>query len=91
MTVVSSKEFVINEDKYFDLALDEQVTIKRGRNMFRLMYAPPETYPEQPVLEPDEELRNAITVDELLERTYERIHKFFVNKNELSISNDKGA
>ena len=37
MTVVSSKEFVSNEDKYFDLALDERVFVKRGKNMFHLI------------------------------------------------------
>ena len=43
---------------------------------------------EQPILEPDDDLRNAITFDELREGTYEIIHKFFANKvtNE-SISN----
>jgi hypothetical protein len=34
MTVVSSKEFVSNEDKYFDMALDEQVIVRKGNNMF---------------------------------------------------------
>ena len=34
MTVVSSKEFMTNEDKYFDLALNERVFIKKGNNMF---------------------------------------------------------
>ena len=38
MTVVSSKEFVSNEDKYFNLALNEQVAIKRGKNIFHLIY-----------------------------------------------------
>jgi len=34
MTVVSSKEFVSNEDKYFDMALNEHIFIRRGNNMF---------------------------------------------------------
>ena len=34
MTVVSSKEFITNQKKYFDLALNEQVFIKNGKNMF---------------------------------------------------------
>ena len=43
---------------------------------------------EQQILEPDDDLRNAITFDELLEGTYEIIHKFFANKaNNESISN----
>jgi len=34
MTVVSTKKFVTNRKKYFDLALNEQVMIQRGNNMF---------------------------------------------------------
>ena len=34
MTVVSSKEFSINQEKYFDLALNEQIFIQRGDYMF---------------------------------------------------------
>jgi len=40
MTVVSSKEFVTNQRKYFDLALNEQICIKRGNNLFRLIHSP---------------------------------------------------
>jgi len=82
MTVVSSKEFVTNQKKYFDLAANEKVAIKRGKNMYHLTYAPlrVETYPEQPILEPDDNLRSAITFDELLERTYEDIHQMFAKK-----------
>ena len=38
MTVVSSKEFVSNDDKYFDMAVNEELCIKRGNNMFYLIY-----------------------------------------------------
>jgi hypothetical protein len=38
MTIVSSKEFKTNQDKYFDMALNEQVYIKKGNNMFLLIY-----------------------------------------------------
>jgi len=34
MTLVSSKEFVSNQKRYFDMALNEQVFIKRGKNTF---------------------------------------------------------
>ena len=34
MTVISSKEFSINQEKYFDLALNEQVFVQRGDYMF---------------------------------------------------------
>ena len=34
MTVVSSKEFIKNEDKYFDLALDEDIFVRKDKVMF---------------------------------------------------------
>jgi len=37
MTVVSSKEFACYQDKYYNLAINEQVCIKRGKNMFQLI------------------------------------------------------
>jgi len=36
MTVVNSKEFSANQKKFFNLALNEQVVIKRGKNVFYL-------------------------------------------------------
>ena len=40
MTVVNSKEFAINQEKYFDLAIREQVYVKRDNNMFlRVSYS----------------------------------------------------
>ena len=38
MTVVSSKEFVSNQERYFDMAINEDVCIKREQNMFYLIY-----------------------------------------------------
>ena len=36
MEVVSSNEFAINQEKIFDMALKEQVVIKRGEDIFYL-------------------------------------------------------
>jgi len=36
MTVVSSKQFATNQRKFYNLALNEQVAIKRGKNLFYL-------------------------------------------------------
>ena len=36
MTVVSSKQFATNQKKFYTLALNEQVAIKRGKNIFYL-------------------------------------------------------
>ena len=81
MTVVSNREFAINQEKYFDLAENENVCIKRGSSMFYLMFQPVETqYPEQSILEPDDNLRNAITAEELLKRVHIDIHNKFASR-----------
>ena len=36
MTIVSSREFAINQKKIYNLALNERVVIKRGKNIFHL-------------------------------------------------------
>ena len=38
MTVISSKEFAINSNKYFELAMSEPVYIEHGENIFHLIY-----------------------------------------------------
>ena len=81
MTVVSSKEFVSNEDKYFDLALDEQVFVQRGDNMFLIInhnhngniYHDASVYDE--VLEPDDDFHSAISADEFKKRALEIVEK----------------
>ena len=45
--------------------------------MFYLSFAlAKEQYPEQPILEPDERLSKAITIDEFLEDAHEDIHNY---------------
>jgi len=39
MTLVSSKEFATNQRKFYNIALNERVIIKRGKNRFCLMSA----------------------------------------------------
>ena len=39
MEVINSKEFAINQEKFYDMALKEQVVIKRGNNIFYLTSA----------------------------------------------------
>ena len=81
MTVVSTKQFNTNQERYFELAENEEVCIKRGNGMFYLTFRPLDVqYPEQVIKEPDDDLRRAITMDELLERTYGIVDKFFANK-----------
>jgi hypothetical protein len=78
MIVVSSKDFASRLDKYFDLAIDEQVIVNRGDYSFRIVL---DTMPkEQKILQPDNDLRNAITIGELRESTHEHIRKLFSKK-----------
>jgi hypothetical protein len=86
MTVVSSKEFVANEDKYFELAMEEQICVQKDGNLFYLSGVPVEMHwPEQPVLEPDDDLRRAITMDEFRKRAREVVEKAY--KRHLNESN----
>ena len=39
MTVVSSKEFATNHDKYLELALNERIFIRKGIHTFSVAYA----------------------------------------------------
>ena len=56
MTVVSSKEFATKPTKYYNLAVNEQVIIKRGNNMFHLMCTNGHHSSEyDEILEPDED------------------------------------
>ena len=74
MTVVSSKEFATNQEKYFDLALDEQVFVKRGDNMFIIVNKNVDMYHDasvyERILEPDDDFRRAITAEELIKRIH---------------------
>ena len=77
MTIVSSKEFVSNQKRYFDLARNEQIGIRRGKNIFHLKYAQIENqYLKQEILEPDDDLRSGITKEEFKERARMIVQKF---------------
>ena len=78
MTVVNTKEFNANQNKYFDMALVEEVFVKRGDHTFLLIhkniddmntYHVTSAYEE--ILEPDEDFRSAITGEELIRRIHE--------------------
>ena len=84
MTIVSSREFSSNQERYFDLALNEDIAIKRGKNMFHLIYASEEkTYPEQQILEPDEDFHRALSADEFKKRlivVLDKVDKKYASK-----------
>ena len=80
MTVVSTKEFNTDQEKYFDLAVNEDIFIKNDKYIFHILCRPIDMIDEQVTLQPDDDLRNAITKDELLEGIYEDIAKRFAKK-----------
>ena len=82
MTLVSNKEFISNEDKYFDLALNGGVCVQQDDFTYHLVNAPFEKqYPPQPFLEPDDDFRRAITIDELHKRVKDNVHKWYSERN----------
>jgi hypothetical protein len=74
MTVVSSREFVSNQKRYFDLAVNDELFIKRGKNVFHLIC----TNVGNPIVEEDDD--EYITKEELLSGINEDIHAFYANK-----------
>ena len=84
MTVVNSKEFVTNQKKYFNLAVNEDIFIKRGKNRFRLVYTNVDNTSEyDEILEPDEDFYKAISAEEFKKRALEiveKVHNRYYNK-----------
>jgi len=80
MMIISSNDFITNHEKYFNLALNEQeVYIKNGENMFMVSIANDR---KRKYKQPDEDLRRAITMDELRKRVKEDIHQWYKERNE---------
>jgi len=67
MTIVSSKEFNTNQDKYLDMALDEEICIKKGDNMFVVQNYIPNDEPDI-LCEPDDDFYRSITMEEAIIR-----------------------
>jgi len=76
MTVVSSKEFVTNQKRYFDLAINDDLFIKRGKNIFQLIC----TTVDNSINDADDLDDDYITKEELLAGIYEDIDKFYANR-----------
>ena len=74
MTLVSSQDFVTNHNRYFDLAINENVVVKRGDYTFSIVC---NLEKEQKILKPDDDLRRAITIDELLVGVKQDLREMF--------------
>jgi hypothetical protein len=75
MRTISNNEFSAHPDLYLDMARDQDVMVKKGRDLFHIIYASPAD--RQPILEPDDDLRRAITIDELLTGVKEDLREMF--------------
>ena len=67
MTVISSNEFAANQQKYFNLAIDQEIYVKNGDNMFTVSVA---TQPKKQ----DDYFRKVITVEDILEGSTEELY-----------------
>jgi len=79
MNVVSSKEFVINEEKYFDLALDEQVFVRKGENIFMLTLIN-RRHNEDIIFQPDDDFYRSITMEEVRDKLHKVLDKLYDKK-----------
>jgi hypothetical protein len=73
MKTISNREFVANPELYLGMATEQDVRITKGRRVFHLTCEP--EHDLQPVLQPDDELRRAITCEELLRRIDEDLDR----------------
>ena len=80
MTVISTQEFVANQNKYFDMAINQDICIKRDEGMFHIRYNPVEESNEYICFEPDEEFYNSITMDEARKKLHLLINKLYAKK-----------
>ena len=81
MTVVSTKEFNTNQERYLDMAVKGSVCIKNDKYMFHLVCIPVEEQTDDCIIfKPNDELRSCISMDEVQTRTREGIHNFFAGK-----------
>ena len=86
MTVISNTEFMSHIEKYFNLAVSEDIVIERGENKFHLFCSNPngdivDEYDE--ILEPDEDFYRALSASEFRERlitVLEKVDKKYSNK-----------
>ncbi len=89
MRTISNREFIANPDLYLGMANEQEVRIRRGRRVIRLVSVPP--VEKQPLLEPDEDLRRALSGEEFRKSALEiveKVHrKFYGNEREVSPGN----
>jgi hypothetical protein len=76
MTVVSTKEFNTHQEKYFDMAENDHVIIKRGDNMLIVHNYVPDNEPDI-VFKPDDDFYRSIPLEEVRDKVVNYIHQKF--------------
>jgi len=74
MTIVSSNEFNTNQEKYLDLAINNQVFIQRGDNMLVVQNIGHYAESEE-IFEPDDDFYRSIPMTEVQDRIVGYIQK----------------
>jgi len=77
MTVITTQEFAANQNKYFDMAVSQDICIKRNQDMFRLMYniVDETNVTKRKYKQPDEDFYRALSMDEFIEKALVRVEK----------------
>jgi hypothetical protein len=70
-TVITAQEFNTDQEKYFDLAVNEHVIIKRGR----IRYCLTQEVTKRKYKTPDDDLRRAIPMEEIRDSIIDHIRK----------------
>jgi prevent-host-death family protein len=81
MLIISMREFREKQGKYLDMARNGEEVILKSRGSGSFALTPVAEYtsliPKEYILEPDADLKRAITGEELLKRLIPRIEKLF--------------
>ena len=78
MVLVNSAEFAAQQQKYFNLALNQQVFIKDGQHTFVFTKAP-----EKKLLKPDADFYRALSAEEFREKlvvVLDKVDKKYANQ-----------
>ena len=73
MQVITSTDFAAHQDKYFDMAIDHDICVKRGQNLFQITYQP---IVEEPIyFEPDEDFYRSLSMEEFKTKALEMVER----------------
>jgi hypothetical protein len=73
MRTISNREFSARPDIYFDMAREQAVRVRKGREIFHIVHVP--STDEQPLLAPDDDFRRAIPMKEFKEKVLVMVDK----------------